>query len=222
MPAPTPDFGKAFIRRTAAKPTLRRSHTKVVLGDRRHQPRPSQQRAQGGLPSSLSCPCRAICNKSPASQGCSPVPGLSLGLASRGCSWEPPSQVREDTGLQCRVPLTWGHSMSSCNSRLCRAWSRLTTVWWTASSPSMSSSRSSIRMAIRILFWGHRESLPERHACDAGPPTPHTSPEHSLQGAAFQTDPGGWKPWPWLGYSTRHLQGLPRSPPAHSPKAPRG
>lgn len=42
--------------------------------------------------------------KSPASQGCSPVPGLSLGWSSRGCGWEPPSQVWEDTGLQRRVP----------------------------------------------------------------------------------------------------------------------
>lgn len=123
-------------------------------------------------------------------------------------------RLQQEPGFPRMQPCAWAHSTSSCNSCLCRAWSRLTTVWWTASSPSMSSSRSSIRMAVRMLFWGHRESLPECHACDAGPPTPHTythtppPPEHSLQGAAFQTDLAGWKLWPWLRYSARCLQGL--------------
>lgn len=91
--------------------------------------------------------------------------------------------VREDAGLQLGVPAD-SHSMASCSSCFCRAWSRLTTRWWTASSPSLSSSRSSRRTAVRTLFWGHRESLGEHYACDAGPPTPRhmrTSREHSLQ-----------------------------------------
>lgn len=91
--------------------------------------------------------------------------------------------VREDAGLQLGVPAD-SHSMASCSSCFCRAWSRLTTRWWTASSPSLSSSRSSRRTAVRTLFWGHRESLGEHRACEAGPPTPQhmrTSREHSLQ-----------------------------------------
>ena len=35
-----------------------------------------------------------------------------------------------------------------------------------------------------MLFWGHRESLREHHACEAGPPAPRhtrTSREHGLQ-----------------------------------------
>lgn len=87
---------------------------------------------------------------------------LGLGLGSRsGCavasgltSWV----LGKMLGLQQKVsqgrsPL--GHSMS-CSSCLCRACSLLTTVWCTASSPSVSKSRSSRRMAVRTLFWGHR------------------------------------------------------------------
>lgn len=104
--------------------------------------------------------------------------------------------VREYAGLQLGVPAD-GHSMASCSSCLCRAWSRLTTRWWTASSPSLSSSRSSRRTAVRTLFWGHRESLGEQHACEAGrPPTPRhtrTSREQSLQEGGLAGN--RWRLW---------------------------
>lgn len=65
-------------------------------------------------------------------------------------------------GLSCRGQrrsraawLCGGHSVSSCSSCLRGACSRLPTACWTAASPSVSSSRSSSRMAVST-FWGRR------------------------------------------------------------------
>lgn len=86
--------------------------------------------------------------------GLSPGPGEAVSVVVtstsqvHGKTLGPQQGARGGPGSLGSPP---GHSMS-CSSCLCRACSRLTTVWCTASSPSVSRSCSSSRMAARTLF----------------------------------------------------------------------